>query len=147
MERTLTRRIGDVAKAAGVGVETVRFYEREGLIDRPEKPARGWRDYGAAPEAQLERIKLAKRMGFTLADIRRLKDVARGPEAGFCADVRATATARLAAVEAEIAILRQRRKALADWLDRCQARASAAGCSLYAEVAASPMRSTRRKHR
>ena len=38
-----TRRIGDVARAGGVGVETVRFYEREGLIDRPQKPQRGWR--------------------------------------------------------------------------------------------------------
>ncbi|HUO92042.1 MAG TPA: MerR family DNA-binding transcriptional regulator, partial [Rhizomicrobium sp.] len=43
MESAMPKRIGDLAKAAGVGVETVRFYEREGLVDKPLKPERGWR--------------------------------------------------------------------------------------------------------
>jgi MerR family mercuric resistance operon transcriptional regulator len=48
MELSMAKRIGEVARVAGVGVETVRFYEREGLIDQPPKPLRGWREYDEA---------------------------------------------------------------------------------------------------
>lgn len=132
----MPKRIGEIARAAGVGIETVRFYEREGLIDRPEKPAKGWRDYGDLSEAQIGQIKLAQQLGFTLADVKRLRAAASGPESQFCATARATAAARLAAVDAEIEVLKARRIALADWVERCARRPDGSPCPLYAGVTA-----------
>ena len=77
----MPKRIGDVAKSAGVGVETVRFYEREGLLDQPPKPIRGWRDYDESVVAQLGQVRLAQQMGLTLKDMKALKARAKGPHA------------------------------------------------------------------
>jgi MerR family mercuric resistance operon transcriptional regulator len=134
MENLVPRRIGDVAKAAGVGVETVRFYEREGLIDRPVKPVRGWRDYGDGALAQLSQVRLAQAMGLTLRDMKQVKARARGPRPAFCAAVRETVAARLAAIEAEIAELQKRRAALRTWRRLCAAREGTPDCPLYAQL-------------
>ena len=134
MERLMTRRIGDVAKAAGVGVETVRFYQREGLIDEPTKPERGWREYDAAAFAQLSQVRLAQKMGLTLNDVKRVKQRARGPKPAFCADVRETVAQRLAAIEAEIEALNAKRVMLKQWLRQCRRRVDAAECPLYAQI-------------
>jgi MerR family mercuric resistance operon transcriptional regulator len=140
------KRIGEIARATGVGVETVRFYEREGLIDRPEKPASGWRDYSDIPEAQIGQIKLAQQLGFTLADVKRLRAAARSSELQFCNAVRTTASARLAAVDAEIKVLEARRVALANWIQRCGTRRESSGCPLYADVSAIfPVASAKRR--
>lgn len=128
----MPRRIGDVARKAGVGVETVRFYEREGLIDQPKKPARGWRDYDDAALGQLSQIRRAQQMGLTLRDMKVLKSRAKGPQAAFCGDVRETVAARLAALDAEIAALKKKRGALATWLKQCRARRG--DCPLYDQI-------------
>ncbi len=124
-----TRRIGDVAKAAGVGVETVRFYEREGLIEQPAKPQRGWREYDKAQLRQLGYVRLARELGLTLGDVKRVQKVARGPRKGFCGEVRDTLTARLGDIESQIAELERKRAALSSWLGQCRARTG--GCPLY----------------
>ena len=65
--------IGSLAKAGGVGVETVRFYQRRGLIAEPERPDRkGVRRYGADDIRQLRFIRMAQKAGFTLTEIREL---------------------------------------------------------------------------
>ena len=66
------RTIGKLAKEAGVGVETVRFYERKGLIDQPLS-AEGYRDYGDETLAAVRYIKIAQSMGFSLADVAKLR--------------------------------------------------------------------------
>ena len=134
MEAALPRRIGDIARAAGVGVETVRFYEREGLIDQPEKPLRGWRDYGEDALLQLGYVRLAREMGLTLADVKRLKPLASGARAPFCVNVRETVSQRLAATEAKIAELERTRATLARWLDLCARREAAAECPLHVQL-------------
>ncbi len=89
------RTIGKLAKEAGVGVETVRFYERKGLIDQPVT-GEGYRDYGDETLAAVRYIKIAQKMGFSLADVAKLRGKLReGP--GFCEAVRATARRRLGA--------------------------------------------------
>ena len=100
----MPRRIGDVARRAGVGVETVRFYEREGLIDRPDKPVRGWRDYDDAALGQLGQIRRAQSMGLTRWQ-------------------RWTRRSRR---------LKTRRTALATWLKQCRARKR--DCPLYDQI-------------
>lgn len=63
-------RIGELAKTAGVNVQTVRFYERVGLLQPDGRSASGYRQYGAGAVTRLQQIKEAKRLGFTLAEIR-----------------------------------------------------------------------------
>jgi DNA-binding transcriptional MerR regulator len=134
MEQRMARRIGDIAKAAGVGVETVRFYERKGLVDRPVKPERGWREYDEMSLAQLGQVRLAQRMGLTLKDIKQLKTRAKGPKEKFCANVRETVAARLEAIEHEIAALETKRILLSRWLSQCKRRDANADCPLYAQI-------------
>lgn len=64
--------IGGVADASGVGVETVRFYEREGLIDQPERPERGHRQYAQSVIGRIRFIRRAQDLGFALREIREL---------------------------------------------------------------------------
>lgn len=133
-KRRMTRRIGDVAREGGVGVETIRFYEREGLIEQPEKPERGWREYGTTQLTQLGHVKLAQDMGLTLRDMRKLQGLARGAQPPFCAAVRETLVARLSQLDAEIAALRKKRQGLKSWLAQCHARRDAPDCPLYARI-------------
>jgi len=64
--------IGTLAKKAGVGVETIRFYEREKLLQKPERTAGNYRAYAPAALSRLNFIRQAKNLGFTLDEIRRL---------------------------------------------------------------------------
>ena len=142
----MPKRISDVARVTGVGVETVRFYEREGLIDQPLKPLRGWREYDDAALGQINQIRLAQRMGLTLRDMKTLKARAKGPRGEFCRDVRETVAARLAAIEAEIEALDAKRDALALWLKQCRKRGNGGDCPLYAQInALAPARKRSRK--
>jgi MerR family mercuric resistance operon transcriptional regulator len=134
MESVMPKRIGDVAKAAGVGVETVRFYERQGLVDRPLKPERGWREYDETALLQLGRVRLAQKMGLTLGDVKTLKARAKAPQKEFCTHVRETVNARLATIEKELATLEAKRVLLKRWLTQCQRRGEGADCPLYAQT-------------
>jgi DNA-binding transcriptional MerR regulator len=145
MELSMAKRIGDVARVTGVGVETVRFYEREGLIDQPPKPLRGWREYDETALGQINQIRLAQRMGLTLRDMKTLKSRAKGPRGEFCRDVRETVASRLAAIETEIAALAAKRDALALWLKQCRKRANGSDCPLYAQINALAPRKRSRK--
>ena len=132
----MNRTIGDLAKHAGVGVETIRFYEREGLIEQPDKPPRGSRRYTVRIARQLGLVRLARQAGLSLADARRLKGAARAPQASFCAETLETLKARLAAVEAEITQLETRRAALQSWLAHCATQQPDAPCPLYHQIRA-----------
>ncbi len=134
MEISMPDRIGDVAHAAGVSVETVRFYEREGLMDQPEKPFRGWRKYDDLARGQLSQIRLAQSMGLNLADAKRLKEKASGPQQPFCADVLDTVTARLEIIETEILDLLAKREGLQRWLNHCSQMRAGEQCELYAQI-------------
>lgn len=68
--------IGDLAKAAGVNVETVRYYQRRGLIHEPRKPPRGQRRYSESMVDELAFVRRGQQLGFTLADIKDLQSMA-----------------------------------------------------------------------
>jgi DNA-binding transcriptional MerR regulator len=93
--------IGEVARRAGVGVETVRFYERQGLLAEPDRKASGYRQYGAEAVSVLRFIRRAKQLGFTLKEIQGLLAL-RLDAAATRADVRRQARAKLADVEEKI---------------------------------------------
>ena len=105
--------IGRLAEAAGVHVETVRYYERRGLLEQPERPpGSSYREYSRDDVWRLQLIGRAKQLGFTLAEIRELLDGGRTNEA-----VLAAARSKLSAVadqERTLAALRQRLERLTD---------------------------------
>ena len=75
-------KIGEVAKRSGVGIETIRFYEREGLLQEPERRPSGYRQYDESTIKRLEYISRAKELGFTLAEIRELLELSFSAHAG-----------------------------------------------------------------
>jgi MerR family mercuric resistance operon transcriptional regulator len=112
---TLT--IGQVAKAAGIGVETVRYYERTGLVPVPPRAASGYRRYPPAAVERLGFIRHAQRLGFTLAEIAELLELHR--DAVPCADVQRRAAAKVAAIEAKVAALLAVKADLVALVARC----------------------------
>jgi MerR family transcriptional regulator, mercuric resistance operon regulatory protein len=95
-------RSGEVAAAAGVNPQTLRYYERRGLLAEPGRSPGGHRMYAAGTVTVLRVIKAAQRLGFTLDEVAELLDAGRGADAGL----RDRAQTKLAEVEAKIADLR-----------------------------------------
>jgi len=130
MSRDLT--IGKVARAAGVNVETVRYYQRSGLVPEPQRPAGGMRRYSHETVARLRFIKRAQELGFTLAEIRRL--LALG-DPQTCGKARALAAEKLSLVRARIADLERMRAALESLIDRCDAVRGQVSCPIIETLA------------
>jgi DNA-binding transcriptional MerR regulator len=91
--------IGKLAAAEGVSVETIRFYQRKGLLGLPERGRSGFREYAGADQWRLAFIRRARTLGFTLSEIR---DLLGPAEARSVQDVTAAAEAKLAAVTGQI---------------------------------------------
>jgi DNA-binding transcriptional MerR regulator len=91
--------IGKLAAAGGVGVETVRFYQRRGLLAEPARAGSGYREYSAADQERLEFIRRARRLGFTLGEI---SDLLGPAEANSTAEIVSAAQAKLADVERQV---------------------------------------------
>lgn len=112
--RSLT--IGAVAAAAAVGVETIRFYQRKGLLDEPDRPPGGIRRYGERDVARVSFIKSAQRLGFSLDEVSGLLVLEDGTH---CDDARTLAEAKLAAVKDKLGGLRRIERALRTLIDEC----------------------------
>src|SRR5687768_12976440 len=93
--------IGRVAVAAGVGVETVRFYEREGLLAPPPRSSSGYRDYPDDTVPRIRFIQRAKQLGFSLAEIQGLLTLS-SRAATQCDHVRAVAEAKIGDIDGRI---------------------------------------------
>ncbi|WP_116999356.1 MerR family DNA-binding transcriptional regulator [Desertimonas flava] len=114
-ERTFT--IGELAAEAGVGVETIRFYERQGILPEPPRSASGYRRYGDVDRWRLAFILRGKALGFSLRDIGELL----GAESErSIADVLRVTAARLERVEQELAELASHRDRLRSLLRTCE---------------------------
>jgi MerR family transcriptional regulator, mercuric resistance operon regulatory protein len=125
--------IGGVAKAAGVNVETVRYYQRCGLVAEPPRPPGGVRRYSAETVARLRFIKRAQELGFSLADIGRL--LALG-DPQSCGKARALAAEKLALVRARLADLGRLERMLASLIRRCDAAKGRVSCPIIESLAA-----------
>jgi MerR family mercuric resistance operon transcriptional regulator len=130
MGRDLT--IGKVARAAGVNVETVRYYQRSGLVAEPPRPAGSVRRYSGETVARLRFIKRAQELGFSLAEIRRL--LALGDRQS-CGRARALAAAKLSLVHARIADLERLRTVLESLIGRCDAGRGKVVCPIIQTLA------------
>lgn len=125
--------IGELAAATGVGVETIRFYERRGLMAQPPKPASGYRRYPADTARQVRFIKRAQGLGFTLDEIGGLLEL---DQAQACGETRALAERKLALIELKLAGLSAMRDALARLVRECAPGAGAASCPIIDALAA-----------
>lgn len=109
--------IGKVAKAADLGIETVRFYEKEGLIDPPKRTSANYRIYPERVVARLRFIKHAKSLGFTLKEIRELLSLSQNPQAQK-SDVKAQLEAKIIDIRKKISHL-QKIQSILETLDDC----------------------------
>lgn len=121
--------IGAAAKTVGINIDTIRYYEREGVLPRPVRRASGYRQYDAAALANLRFIRRAKALGFSLGDIRELLALSADREHGV-AGVKAQAEARLADVEHRIRELRRVQRGLKTLIEVCPGHGTLAGCPI-----------------
>ena len=110
--------IGTLAEATGVGVETIRFYEREGLLPEPPRSAAGYRLYDADAARRLGFTRGAKELGFTLTETKELLEL-RVTDAAGCDEVAERARQKIAAVESRLRELRRIRRTLRELLRAC----------------------------
>jgi len=124
MKKSLT--IGFLARAANVNVETIRYYQRFGLIDEPVKPLDGYRVYPAETVDRLRFIKRAKQLGFSLKEITELLDLGEG----HCDDIRIRAETKRAHVDEQIKDLKKLKNTLDTLIKSCQTESGTARCPI-----------------
>jgi MerR family transcriptional regulator, copper efflux regulator len=130
----LSLTIGNAARMAGVGVETIRFYERKGLIDQPKKPiSGGYRAYSRQIVQRICFVRQAQELGFSLREIEVLLNLRADPDSD-CSAVQRQASEKLAEVEHKIAQLQLIGKALRDVIAACPSRGGLEGCSIIAAM-------------
>ena len=127
-------RIGEVASRAGVNIETLRYYERRGLLPEPDREASGYRRYQDESVRVVRFIKRAQELGLSLADIEELLRLADGGPAS-CREVRELAAAKIAEVERRIESLEAMRRSLVALVKTCHRRApSSRECPLIESI-------------
>ena len=127
--------IGGIARRAGVGVETVRYYERRGLIERPPKPAKSaFRRYPEDTARRIRFIREAQRLGFSLGEIDELLSLKADPDRE-CKEVREKARAKRAEVDRRIARLRDISGALDALIAACPGDGATRHCSILETLA------------
>lgn len=121
--------IGQLAKAAHVGIDTVRFYEKHGLMPHAKRRASGYREYHHEDLQRLQFIRRAKELGFSLHEIGELLALKTHPSRGV-AKAKATARQRLAEVDAKIVELQRLRKVLAELVAACPGEGAPENCPI-----------------
>lgn len=133
MEPSFT--IGRLASAAGVHVETVRFYQRRGLLPEPRRDLGTVRRYSAADAEQLRFIKRTQAVGFTLAEVQALISARQKRS---CKATRALAAEKLEAVEQRMKELVQLRRELKQWIAECDSNGTTVSCPTLDALEAKP---------
>jgi Cu(I)-responsive transcriptional regulator len=129
--------IGRLARQVGVGAETLRYYERLGLICPARRTEANYRLYGADAEQRLVFIRRAQALGFSLDEIRELLSLHHRADAS-AAEAKAIALARIREIEVRIHDLERMRDGLAALSAQCDGKGSAAQCPILAALAALP---------
>lgn len=123
--------IGAVAGAAGVNVETIRFYQRKGLMPEPDRPYGSIRRYGATDVARVKFVKSAQRLGFSLDEVAGLLSLEDG---SHCDEARTLAEHKLRDVREKLADLRRIESALARLISDCCVSQGTIACPLIAAL-------------
>ncbi|HEY9459799.1 MAG TPA: Hg(II)-responsive transcriptional regulator [Paralcaligenes sp.] len=123
--------IGAFAKAAGVNVETIRFYQRKGLLLEPDKPYGGIRRYGGADVARVRFVKSAQRLGFSLDEI---AELLRLEDGAHCDEASSLAEHKLQDVREKMVDLVHMEAVLSELVRACHARTGSVSCPLIASL-------------
>jgi len=121
--------IGKIANEAGVGVETIRFYEKEGLLEKPSRRASGYRQYSQEAVERLLFIKRAKDLGFSLKEIRELMELRVEPGATK-ADIRNRTMEKVKEIDGKIKSLQQMKRALEKLVSTCSGKGPVGDCPI-----------------
>jgi MerR family copper efflux transcriptional regulator len=124
---------GQLAKRCAVGVETLRFYEREGLLAKPARTGSGYRQYPAEAVERVRFIRRAQLLGFQLKDIKEMLALSENPDAGSH-DVREKVVAKLADIEGRIKDLEAMRAELSRLVAACDGTGPASDCPIIAAI-------------
>lgn len=129
---------GQLAKETRVGVETIRYYERRGLIPKVPRRESGYRQYPQDMVLRIRFIKRAQELGFSLKEISELLSLRVDPNT-TCADVRKRAEVKVADVDEKIQILQRMRRVLVKLIRRCQGRGPTSECPILEALASEKM--------
>jgi Hg(II)-responsive transcriptional regulator len=122
-------KIGELSKQSGAGIETIRFYERNGLLAKPDRSPSGYRHYDASVVARLQFIRRAKDLGFTLAEIKEI--LALWFDANTrCEHVRQRAEQKIADIEDKVRSLHKMKRSLKKVISECESQDSVDDCPL-----------------
>ena len=122
-------KVGEVAKRAAVNLQTIHYYEREGLLLRPPRTASNYRMYTMDAVRRVRFIKRAQELGFALSDIKELLSLRAAPGTR-CGDVRQQARAKLQDIEEKIGTLQRMRRALTKLIGECSGRGPITACPI-----------------
>ena len=123
--------IGELGKVTGIHVETIRFYQRRGLLAEPQRPLGGIRRYGEAEAARIRFIKSAKKLGFSLDEIITLLTLEDGTH---CKEASKIAQQKLIEVRRRLADLRRMEKILANLIGECERQRGKICCPLISSL-------------
>ena len=122
-------RTGDVAKQADVNLETIRFYERKGLLPKPPRTASGYRTFSPDMVRRVRFIKRTQDLGFSLREIKEVLALRVDPDT-TCADVRRRAEEKIADIEQKVRDLQRMKKALVRLAAACPGRGAMSACPI-----------------
>lgn len=125
--------IGQVARKAGVGVETIRFYEREGLVEKPARRASGYRQYEPGAVHRIRFIRHAKELGFTLREIKELLELRVEPDC-HCGEVLELAQAKIADIQQRLEALERMKQVLTKLATACRRRKRTDPCPILEAI-------------
>jgi len=128
--------IGDVAKEAKVNIETLRYYERRGLLARPARSTSNYRLYAEDTVRRVRFIKGAQELGFSLKEILELLSFRAEPQSS-CGDIRERAAAKITDIEAKIASLQAMKRALSKLVAECSGSGPITECPILESFDAS----------
>ncbi len=120
---------GEVAAAADVNAETLRYYERRGLIPAPARSASGYRQYPAETVDRIQFVKQAQALGFSLEETKELLSL-RATRGARAAQVRSRTQRKIAEIDRRIEELQCMRAALEHLVEHCSGEGSASGCTI-----------------
>ena len=124
----MTMTIGKVSLATGLTVETIRYYEKEGILDEPTRSESGYRLYQQASIARLKFVQRAKRLGFSLAEVRNLLRLSDG--VGNQAEAKLLTEEKIAAIESRVADLLRMKAGLVALSQRCPGESCEGTCPI-----------------
>jgi len=122
-------KIGELARRVGIPIDTVRYYERNGLVPPPARRASGYRNYEEADVSRLRFVLRAKQLGFTLVEIRELLELS-DEQAGHVGNLKAAASAKLDEIEERITHLVRIRDALKSMVSACPGEGPLTDCPI-----------------